>query len=322
MFNPFKAFCGSFHNGGRVNRPMALIAIIVGILAALSSARHSHAATPYPDAAHERFSVSVTGQGPDIILIPGLASSTAVWDGTVAHLKDHYRLHVLNLAGFAGEPAGANAEGAVLAPSVEALDAYIKASHLNHPILVGHSLGGLMALMLAKAHPEDASRLVIVDSLPFAGLMMGPQATAAMIEPQAKAMRDGVIAMPADAFRTQQQMSLARMVTSDSDRATTVQWSLTSDRRVLAQAFYEDLTLDLRPDLPNLSLPITVIYPVSAAAGQSPEATDAFYKAAYAGAPALRLTRIDNSLHFMMLDQPAAFEAALDTALKSQIAAH
>ncbi|HWU48337.1 MAG TPA: alpha/beta hydrolase [Asticcacaulis sp.] len=311
----FKLFCASFRKPGLINRPMAFLAVIIGVVAALSSAHHAKAATSFPDAAHERFSVAVSGSGPDIILIPGLASSAAVWDGAVARLGDHYRLHVLNLAGFAGEPAGANAEGDVLAPTVAALDAYIKAEHLDHPVLIGHSLGGLMALMLAKAHPEDAGRLIIADSLPFAGLMMGPQASVAAIEPQAKAMRDGVIALPADAFKAQQQATLARMATSDAHRGQIVQWSLDSDRRVLAQAFYEDLTTDLRPDLPGMKLPITVIYPVDVSLGQVPDATAAFYKAAYAGAPKVAFTQIDSSRHFMMLDQPDAFYAAIEAAL-------
>ncbi|MGN6423179.1 MAG: alpha/beta fold hydrolase [Asticcacaulis sp.] len=312
----FKHVCSSFHKHGLIHRPMALLAIIIGVIAALSSAHHAKAATPYPDATHERFSVAVSGSGPDIILIPGLASPAAVWDGTVAHLDSHYRVHVLNLAGFAGEPAGANADGDVLAPSVEALDAYIKAEHLDHPVLIGHSLGGLMALMLAKSHPEDAGRLIIADSLPFAGLMMGPQASVAAIEPQAKAMRDGVIALPADAFKAQQQATLARMTTSDAHRDLIVQWSLDSDRRVLAQAFYEDLTTDLRPDLPGMTLPIAVIYPVDVTVGQVPVATAAFYKAVYAGAPKVAFTQIDACRHFMMLDQPDAFYTAIDAALK------
>ncbi len=169
----------------------AWFAIAVAIATACFIANKSHAATPFPDAASERFSVTVTGSGPDVILIPGLASSAATWDGTVAHLRGHYRLHVLNLAGFAGEPAGANATGDILPAEVEAIDAYIKDNHLK-PVIVGHSLGGTLTLMLAKAHPEDASKIVIVDALPYIGLLFGPTATVDMVKPQATAMKAGV----------------------------------------------------------------------------------------------------------------------------------
>jgi len=312
MSNLFQKFCGSFHNGKMVNRPMMWIAIAVAITAACMSG-HAKAATAYPDAATERFSVAVSGNGPDVILIPGLASSGDVWNGTVDHLKGHYRLHVLNLAGFAGEPAGANAQGDILVPAVEALDAYIKANHLNKPVVVGHSMGGLMALMLAKAHPEDAGKLVIVDALPYVGVIFNPAATPATMEPQATALRDGLMATPDDAFAAQQGASMGRMVTSADNVKLVVKWSVDSNRRVFAESFYEDLMTDMRGDVAGIATPTTVLFPV--AAGQDAAQTEAFYRMSYTGMPKVSFTRIDNSLHFEMLDQPEAFYAAMDGAL-------
>jgi len=305
--------CPDRRKSGIFNRPMGLIAIIIGIMAALT-AGHSKAATPFPDTATARFSVTVSGEGADVLLIPGLASSGAVWDGTAAHLKGHYRLHVLPLAGFAGESAAANAEGDILKPSVEAIDAYIKANHLQKPIVVGHSLGGLMALMLAKTHPEDAGKLVIVDALPYVGVIFNPMATVEMVKPQAAALRDGLIAAPAEAFKAQQAASAARLVTAPADQAKLLDWSLASDRRVLAESFYEDLTIDLRPDLAAIATPTVLIYPV--APGEDTAATEATYRANYAGKPDITFSRIDNSRHFIMFDQPDAFYTALEAALK------
>ncbi|HTM81668.1 alpha/beta hydrolase [Asticcacaulis sp.] len=305
--------CPDRRRSGIFNRPMALIAVIIGIVAAMT-AGHSKAAAPFPDAATARFSVTVSGEGPDVILIPGLASSASVWDDTVTHLNGHYRLHVLNLAGFAGEPAGANAVGDILPPSVGAIDAYIKANHLQKPVVVGHSLGGLMALMLAKAHPEDAGRLVIVDALPYVGALFNPMATVEMVRPQAVAMRDGMIAAPTDAFRAQQTAGAARMVTAPDDQAKVLDWSLTSDRRVLAESFYEDLTIDLRPDLAGIDTPTVLIFPITT--GEDAATTEAVYKSSYAAKPNITFSRIDNSRHFIMLDQPATFQSALEAALK------
>ncbi|MGZ3298972.1 MAG: alpha/beta fold hydrolase, partial [Asticcacaulis sp.] len=248
-------------------------AIAIAITAASMSASKSHAATPFPDAAKERFSVTVTGSGPDVILIPGLASSAATWDGTVAHLKDHYRLHVLNLAGFAGEPAGANASGDVLAPTVEAIDAYIRANHLNKPVIIGHSLGGTMSLMLAKAHGDDIGKIVIVDALPYIGVLFGPTATVDQIRPQAAAMKAQMEAMPADTFKVQQTMMTSRMATAAADQAMILDWSVKSDRHVVAEAFFEDLTTDLRPDISAIQTPAVLLYPVDQAVGEDPAST-------------------------------------------------
>ena len=293
----------------------AWFAVVVGIATACFIAAKSHAATPFPDVPTERFSVTVTGSGPDVILIPGLASSAATWDGTVAHLKAHYRLHILNLAGFAGEPAGANASGDILPAEVEAIDTYIRANHLK-PVVVGHSLGGTLSLMLAKAHPEDVSKIVVVDALPYIGLLFGPTVTVDMVKPQATALKAGIEAAAPDAFKAQETAGLSRLVTSPANRDLVLGWAMASDRHVFAEAMYEDMITDLRPDLGAIKTPAVLLYPVNAATGQTPEATEAFYRTSYAGLAGLSLVRIDNSLHFEMLDQPEAFNAALDAALK------
>src|SRR5690348_15221990 len=48
------------------------------------------------------FTVRVSGSGPPVILIPGLACDGNVWDATAAHLAATHEVHVLTLAGFAG----------------------------------------------------------------------------------------------------------------------------------------------------------------------------------------------------------------------------
>src|SRR5438128_2130181 len=105
-----------------------------------------------------RFSVVVEGSGPDVIMIPGLTSNRRVWDQAVASLGGHYRVHRVQIAGFGGEPAHGNAQGPVLAPVVEELHAYIAANRLSRPFVIGHSIGGLLTLMLAQRHPGDVGK--------------------------------------------------------------------------------------------------------------------------------------------------------------------
>src|SRR6516165_10547886 len=65
----------------------------------------------------DRITVTVRGRGPDVMLIPGLACSNAVWDATAKHLESRYRLHLVQVAGFAGSPARGNANGAIVQPT-------------------------------------------------------------------------------------------------------------------------------------------------------------------------------------------------------------
>ena len=81
------------------------------------------------------FVVKVTGQGRPIIFIPGLSCAKAVWDGSVAHLKDRYECHVLTLAGFAGQP---RIEPPFLESVCKDLAKYIREHKLDHPVIVGH----------------------------------------------------------------------------------------------------------------------------------------------------------------------------------------
>jgi pimeloyl-ACP methyl ester carboxylesterase len=62
---------------------------------------------------------------------------------------------------------------------------------------------------------------------------------------------------------------------------------------------------------------VTLLYPDNVPNGAPAGSMDGFYGAAYAPVPHKALVRIDASRHFIMLDQPGAFDAALDAFLKS-----
>jgi pimeloyl-ACP methyl ester carboxylesterase len=277
-------------------------------------------ATPQPSRAQDfsptRFSVEVLGQGPDVIFVPGLGSSRDVWARQAADLRATHRVHLVQLAGFAGEPAPSSASE-VIVPFVDELARYIEANGLDRPAVVGHSMGGFAGLLLARRHPERVGRLMIVDALPFFSAMFGPQATPASVEPQARAMRDQISVLDDAAFAAQQTMGMQRLLKTEARRAEAVHWSVTSDRRTFAQAMYEVMTTDLRPELAAIRVPVSVVYAYDAAMG--PEAlVDGLYRGSYASAARVSFTRIDGSFHFIMLDQPDVFAAAVDTFLRPE----
>ncbi|WP_299010046.1 alpha/beta hydrolase [uncultured Caulobacter sp.] len=286
-----------------------LFAVVMAILAALGVfGGPAHAA--------DRMTVTVTGKGPDVVLIPGLASSAAVWDGTVQQLSASHRVHIVQVAGFAGAPIAGNAEGPVVEPLVEAVDAYIKANHLKSPAVIGHSMGGFTGLLLAQRHPEDVDRLMIVDSLPFFPLLFSPTATVESIKPQAAAMRDATIAMSAEAFASQQAMGAPRYVKSTEGQALMLAWSKASSQSVVGRAMYDLLTTDARPGLGGVKAPTILLYPFDPALGAPATIIEKTYADAYADLPGVTLKRVDDSRHFIMLDQPKAFAEAVEAFLK------
>jgi pimeloyl-ACP methyl ester carboxylesterase len=260
----------------------------------------------------DRFSDEIAGRGPDVIFIPGLASSRETWKATAIRLKRNFRIHLIQVAGFAGEDARANAKGPVLEPTAEAIDAYLVERYLTPATIIGHSLGGTMALYLAERHPGDLKKVMLVDTIPFyATLMAGPQATVASMTPMADKIRSGQSQMP----KAQSDRMMASMATAAADKAMIEGWSKASDPSALANALADDLTLDLRPGLPALTTPITLLYPDYTPLGAPKGGTDALYRGTYATAPGVKLVGIENSLHFIMFDQPAQFDAALDAFL-------
>lgn len=271
-----------------------------------------HAATPAPTMQMARISVVASGKGSPVILIPGLSSPRAVWDGVVPALASHHRVYVVQVNGFGGDAPGANLTPGILDGIVADLHTLIAKERIAGAAVIGHSMGGLAALMLARAHPADAGKLMIVDSLPFIGTLYAPGATVAMVEPQAKAMRDAQVASygkPAsDATAT---ATANRLAAKPASRALVERWFKAADPRVSGQAMYEDLTTDLRPAMKQIATPITMVYPWSPT-GPTKAQADALYKPAYAEAPHVTFVDIGDAAHFVMLDQPEAFARAVD----------
>jgi pimeloyl-ACP methyl ester carboxylesterase len=89
------------------------------------------------------------------------------------------------------------------------------------------------------------------------------------------------------------------------------------DRTVFAEAMYEDLLTDLRGDVATIKTPMLLLYPYDPASqGADPAKVDALYQGSYKGMPNATLVRIDGSRHFIMYDQPAKLDAAVEEFLK------
>lgn len=264
----------------------------------------------------DRISVLTEGQGPDVILVPGLASSRDVWAQASTALRQTHRLHLVQVAGFAGTAAGANATGEVAAPVAEAIAQYIAQQRLKAPVVMGHSLGGEVALMLAARHPEAVGGLVVVDALPFFSLLFDPAATVARSMPGAAVFRDSLLSAPKEQADAMQAASVARLVKTPAARAAVVDAALRSDRTTVAHASYELMTTDLRPELERIRVPVQVIYAWDPFYGVPAADVDSRFRGAYAGLAKARFTRIDDSFHFVMLDQPQRFVEALRRSLQ------
>ncbi len=283
-------------------KSLLLFALAILVLPVAGHAQ-SHAETRL-----SHISIQSIGEGDPVVLIPGLASPRAVWDGIAPDLARRHRVLLVQVNGFAGDDRGANGAEGMLPAIVGELAGYLRDNGIERPAIVGHSLGGLLGMMLAKDHPEQVGRLMVVDALPFFGMLMGPASTVETVRPMAANMRDMMRNAPSG------QSAPPNMSNNPAGQAQVATWANAADRMAASQALYEDFVTDLRPDVAAIGrVPLTVVYAVPNA-GMA-EMVHGLYRAAYADDTDARLVPIEDSFHFVMLDQPARFTAALETFL-------
>ena len=269
-------------------------------------------------AAHEKqyraFKVEVTGHGQPMILIPGLSSSGEVWASTIARYKANYECHVLTLAGFAGQPP-------VKAPFLEevrrGLIEYIREKKLSKPVIVGHSLGGFMALWLASAEPDLVGPIIVVDGLPFMPAAMVPHATVETMRPQAEQMRKAIMAPQTPEQRQQMQaMILKTMISDPAKIELATKWGLASDPETVAQAMYEMFTTDLRSDLARIKTPALVIGTwIGLQQYATREQVEKVFRDQFARLPNYKFVMSEKGKHFVMFDDPETLFREMDNFL-------
>lgn len=292
-------------------RALLLASVVALSAGGAASAAPIQAPAGAPAFISDRLSVEVVGAGPDVILIPGYSCSREVWRATADRLKATHRVHLVQLAGFAGE-AWAHGDGPLLEPAVEALAGYVQSAGLSKPAVIGHSMGGLSALMLAQRHPEAVGRVMAVDNLPFFSALFGPQVTPATARPFADQAAQALLTQDDAALRAAQQQGAVGLARDPATRAAMVEWSLASDRQALATAIREVMTTDVRPNLAAMATPVTALYASDAAGGAPAAMADALWTREYATLPGVKLIRVDGSRHFIMADQPQRFAELVD----------
>ncbi|MEK7454595.1 MAG: alpha/beta hydrolase [Pseudomonadota bacterium] len=249
------------------------------------------------DFASRRIMVTVRGSGRDVLLIPGLASGPGIWNGVTGQMPG-YRWHLVHVRGFAGLAADANGSGPVVQPVADEIARYIAAAGLRRPAVVGHSMGGTLAMM--QGLKGLASRVMVVDMLPAGAAMVGGTANGmGYLADQLSQYFTGTAAG---------RRYLAQIVAQAPGAEG-------SNPEVIATALRDLANTDLGPQLGRIGVPMSVVYAVGADQAQSVEITRRF-RAAYAAKKDVKLMPIGPSGHVVMADQPTRFNAALGNFLK------
>ncbi len=296
----------------RICFAILLLFIALGAVALMPSS--SLAQNTAPPA---RFSAEVSGEGPDAIFIPGLSTTREAWRGSTDDLEGN-RIHLLQIRGF-GEEAGVNSEGPVLEPLIAELARYIEDNDLDRPAIVGHSLGGFIAMKLAAEHPDLVGRVMIVDSLPWFAVITVPPGTEpdmAQVTMRAEGARAMMLRMPGNQMpQGANDALLSSYIVDQSKLPLLREWTGSADLRVTGQLVYELMTGDMREGVAGITAPVTIVYPHQPGF-MTPQRVESFYRQQYANLPHAEFVAIAPAAHFLMVDQPEAFRTALEAFLE------
>ncbi|MGH7683169.1 MAG: alpha/beta fold hydrolase [Vulcanimicrobiaceae bacterium] len=250
---------------------------------------------------------------PALIFIPALACGPWEWRRQIAALRGRYDIYVLRLPGFDGL-APVNGD-ALVERALAGIAELVRANKLAHPLVIGHSIGGSLAIDFAERYPGLAGGIIAIEG--------GYPAS------HDEAERRKVAAEDAKPFRGLDRAQFKRTFESDmlkdmlqrrNDVQTVGRLAARSDPDAVAAWLYDVDMLDLTPGLSKIRVPVVEIVPFDASVDARDGLTLAKKRALYQRwlkrAPRGSVVMIDHARHFVMFDRPAAFDDVLFGAIR------
>lgn len=274
-----------------------LLPFVVTLLSATVFAQN----TSYP------FAIKSSGQGKQAILfIPGFASSGDVWNETKAAYEKEFTCYTLTMAGFAGIPPQSNTSFVTWETSIVK---YIKENKIEKPILIGHSMGGGLALAIAADYPELIKKIVVVDALPCLQALSNPTFKSSE-NPDCAPIVNQMTALTPEQFSQMQKNSISRLVADTSKQELVISWSVASDRTTFGQLYCDFYNTDLRQKIATIKCPSLILL-------EDPFKTmKPIIEEQYKNLKNANLQYATKGLHFIMYDDQEWYMNQLNTFLK------
>lgn len=257
------------------------------------------------------FTVTVEGTGQPILLFPGFTCTDAVWEETVTELSKNYECHIFTFAGFGNV---APIEKPWLPKIKKGIEAYVKDHNLKDTIVIGHSLGGALGLWLVTEKEHPFSRVIVVDALPSTGALMTPNFKSEDMVYES-VWNKQMLEMDTVAFDAMATQMAAGMSLNKERHQQIKDWMIQADRETYVYGYTDLLKLDLRGDIANIAIPVSIL-----AAGQpyGLEMAGRTYKEQYSKLKDYDIHFADDAAHFIMYDSPKWFMEKLINSLAKQ----
>ncbi|MFY0607103.1 MAG: alpha/beta hydrolase [Cyclobacteriaceae bacterium] len=241
-------------------------------------------------------SVEKYGAGKPIIFLPGFTSPGSVWKESVDNLDGNFEAHMVSYAGFNGlAPIGTP----WYQPIKQQLVDYIKDQNLQELTIIGHSMGGNLAVELAAELSSQVQGLILIESIPCMRELMMPGVPACSLQYDSP-YNNNMLAMEDEAFK-QMAMGMSQGMTNRAEKIELLtRWTLEADRETYVYGYTDLLKLDLRPELAKIQTETLIL----GATFPDKEMVRLNYEKQYANLKSKKIVLADDSKHFIMFDQP------------------
>jgi len=231
----------------------------------------------------------------EMVLIHGLGSNADIWDECLPLLKGTFKVWTFELAGHGHTQP-------IVDPTIdkeaERLAAFLKENGIAYPTLVGHALGGMIALKYTIDHPADVSRLIVLDAAPMQ--LAGLEQKAAVGQELAN---------------NYDQYVYSRFINMTPNEEVTeriVDTALRTDSATFISLLMSSFDFDVSDQLYSLPVPMLVV----GSELMFPSKDDSQHMLEHYGfgkARWLSFKRMGGTGHFMMLERPAYLASVLMT---------
>lgn len=245
------------------------------------------------------FTIETMGQGKPVLYLPGFATPGSIWKETVENLNLERKSYLFSYAGFNGlEPI----EMPWYATIKNAIIEYITENNMSNIIIVGHSMGGNLAVDIASELPNKVSKIVIVEALPCMREVMMPNVPAANFYYNSP-YNTQMLEMEPLQFENIADMMAANMTLNEDKKVIIKDWILEADRKTWVYGYTDLLKLDLRTILKKVTCETLIV----GASFPNVKIAQENYEKQYLNLPNKTLIMASNSKHFLMFDQPEWF---------------
>ena len=251
------------------------------------------------NAQDQPFKVEIIGKGEPILLFPGFTCTGDVWNDAVTELSQDYQCHIFTFAGFGDVPS---IQKPWLPKIKEGILSYIAEKQLKNPIVIGHSLGGALALWMAT-ESNSYKKLIIVDALSSTGALMMPNFKSEYMVYDSPYNKQ-LLEMNTTDFEAMALQMVTGMTKDTSKQEIIKEWMLQADRETYVYGYTDLLTLDLREDLSKIKVPVTIL---AATEPYGYDTVKATYETQYKELAEYDIKFAEGSAHFIMYDQPLWF---------------